>query len=197
MKVPYSYRQARASGRYDPEAGYEPEEERPSLWVRFWKAAAFYIITALVFLLINLFVLRLGVVNGSSMEPTLHDHDVVVIWQLGYQPQAGDIIVTNKDNELGISLTKRVIATGGQHVRIQEGAVFVDGAEQLESYLLEDDNQSVSLDTVVPAGQVFLMGDNRNGSYDSRALGSFDTGDIMGEVILRIWPFSGIRGFSN
>lgn len=197
MKVPYSARQARAGRQYDPEADYEPEEEQPSLWVRFWKAAAFYIIVAGVFLLINLFVLRLGVVNGSSMEPTLHDHDVVVIWQLGYQPKVGDIIVTDKDNELGISLTKRVIATGGQHVQIENGALFVDGAEQLESYLLEDDDQSVVLDTVVPAGQVFLMGDNRNGSYDSRALGCFPTGDIMGEVILRIYPFSGMRTFSN
>ncbi|MDL2294820.1 signal peptidase I [Ruminococcaceae bacterium OttesenSCG-928-D13] len=191
MKVPYHYRA--------PDVRDEDDEfeDRPPLIVRFLKGASFYIIVALVFLFINLVVVRLGVVNGSSMEPTLHDRDLVVIWQLFYQPEVGDIVVTNDENELAISLTKRVIATGGQQVVIEDGQLFVDGELRTEPYLLESAWGGVSLNVMVPDGQLFLMGDNRNGSYDSRNLGSIPEDDLMGRVVARIWPLSGIRGFGR
>lgn len=136
-------------------------------------------------LLFSLFVLRLGFVNGESMADTLHSGQPVLIWQPGYRPAAGDVVVTNGANALSQSLTKRVIACGGQRLQIRGGQVYVDGAPLREPYLAPGTETAPDMDCTVPPGFCFLMGDNRTRSVDSREIGPVANGDILGKVI---WP---------
>ena len=145
-------------------------------------------------------VVRLSVVDGHSMDPTLDHGELMLVWSLGYSPKQGDIVVLNKTTAdfLGeAAIVKRVIATGGQSVDIDyvKGKVYVDGAALKEDYILEEmylpgnpHMQSTHFD--VPEGEVFVMGDNRNGSTDSRddRLGSVHTDYILGRAVLSVWP---------
>ena len=118
----------------------------------------------------NLFVVRLAIVYGPSMEPTLKQYDFLVVWQLGYTPETGDIVVTTKDNQLKQNIIKRVVAVGGETVSFERNGETVT--------------------VTVPAGQVFLQGDNLEHSTDSRDLGCFAMEDVCGKVVARIFPFA-------
>lgn len=150
-----------------------------------------WLILAIVIILCNLFVFRLAVIYGSSMEPTLYQKDLVFIWQLGYTPKNGDIVITDTKNPLKQNLVKRVIATEGQTVRILENTVRVDGAPLSEPYLpTAFVSMELSMEDMeeirVPADCVFLMGDNRSVSVDSRTTGCIPTDNILGKVTFRI-----------
>lgn len=123
----------------------------------------------------NVYVLRLAIVYGSSMEPTLEPHDLLVVWQLGYVPQKDDIVVTTANNSLGQNVIKRVVALEGEQV------------------FTEQDGKKVMM--VVPEGHVFLVGDNSEHSVDSRTLGCFAVEDIRGKVVVRIFPLTKIERF--
>lgn len=145
---------------------------------------------------------RITRVDGSSMDNTLENGEMMIIWSLGYHPKAGDIVVLNKKNTDYFSnraLIKRVIATGGQRVDIDytTGTVYVDGLALDEPYIREPmylpaDAQEQGTSWEVPEGSVFVMGDNRNNSSDSRheALGPVDESYILGKAVLALWPFS-------
>lgn len=134
-----------------------------------------WLLLILLILGFNLFVVRLAIVYGPSMEPTLKQYDFLVVWQLGYTPEAGDIVVTTSDNQSGQNIIKRVVAVAGEQVSFtQNGEMTV---------------------VTVPKGQVFLMGDNRDYSTDSRELGCFSVEDICGKVVARIFPFDRITVF--
>ena len=141
------------------------------------------------------FVFRIVGVDGTSMVPTLANSDRVVMWELGYQPTTGDIVVVTK---LQKPLIKRIIATGGQAVDIdfEAGVVYVDGVALDEPYVNEPTHrkEDVSFPLVVPEGYVFIMGDNRNWSSDSRTstVGFVDERYVLGKVIFRILPLSQI-----
>ena len=148
-------------------------------------------------------VARLTRVDGSSMDNTLQDGEIMLIWSLGYTPEQGDIVVLNKTPAVLAgwpgprAIVKRVIATGGQTVDIDYGAgiVYVDGYPLDEPYILEEMYLPYSTTMQqthweVPEGSVFVMGDNRNGSTDSRdvQIGTVDTGYILGKAVLALWP---------
>lgn len=150
------------------------------------KHQTFYILLGitLTVLLCNLLVCRVAFVYGESMEPTLSEHDCVLVWKLGYSPKKGDIVMTNQNNDFSQNIVKRVIAVEGQVVKVDENVIFVDGVQLEESYL--DGNVPVSyqpMEVKVPEGKVFLMGDNRNASKDSREVGCFSNDSISGKVI--------------
>lgn len=147
-------------------------------------------------------VARLTRVDGSSMDHTLEHGEIMLIWSLGYTPKQGDIVVLNKTPVLlpgwpePRAIVKRVIATGGQTVDIDydAGAVYVDGQLLDEPYLPEEmylpGPTMQGTHWEVPEGSVFVMGDNRNHSTDSRdiQLGPIDTDYILGKAVLALWP---------
>ena len=130
------------------------------------------------------------------MLPTLEHGDRMLVWSLGYEPKQGDIVVLTKEfEEVTGPIVKRVIAVGGQTVDIDyaAGTVSVDGQVLAEDYILEPMEQQFwqEIDHItVPEGQIFVMGDNRNISNDSRnpALGTVDTRYVLGKTCAVIWP---------
>ena len=151
----------------------------------------------IVLLLLNTFVIKLAIVDGQSMYPTLHDRDLLLVLRPGYQPRQGDVVVIHTGATLFSRdyIVKRVIGVPGETVEIDYDAntVTVDGETLEEPYLNyeegdtmlpRDDRSTVSY--TVPEGRVFVMGDNRNHSADSRSdnYGMIDRKQIVGRVIL-------------
>lgn len=152
-------------------------------------------VMAVIFvILLFTFAARTSVVSGSSMIDTLHGGDMLLISRLGFSAEQGDIVVVTKPYEDNKPIIKRVIATEGQRVDIDfvEGVVYVNGEALDEPYTHTPTNKRYDMEfpVTVPQGHVFVMGDNRNGSYDSRAteIGFVDTRYVLGKVYLRIFP---------
>lgn len=131
-------------------------------------------------------------VNGSSMENTYFQNNIVLIDKVFYkrqQPKRNDIIIVDYDDGLEDTLIiKRVIAVSGDHLDIVNNEVYINGKKLKENYIKEKmDTEDLSID--IPKGKVFVMGDNRNHSLDSRKLGYFDfKDDVIGKVFFKI-PF--------
>ncbi|MBQ8182505.1 MAG: signal peptidase I [Clostridia bacterium] len=150
-----------------------------------------FVIIAIIFV----FVCRLVGVDGESMTNTLQDGD----WLLTVNKSeyvCGDIVVITQDTFFHAPLIKRVIATGGQTIDIDEmtGDVYVDGKLLDEPYTREDYINNIGVHDypyTVPDGYLFCMGDNRNGSTDSRfsEVGVIDEREILGKAVIRIIPF--------
>ena len=158
-----------------------------------WAQSLIWALLALV--LISSFFVRISGVSGSSMYPTLKNNDrVLVRLSQSYQPERGDLIVVMAPNYDPEPLVKRVIALAGDVVEVEEGGiVFVNGEELTEGYVNEayfgpGDRE---YPYTVPEGCVFVMGDNRNGSRDSRSLsvGTIKEEYIVGRVLFRFFPF--------
>ena len=173
----------------------EKEEQKiPGREMYEWVQALVCSVLAVVVLFT--FVIRLIGVDGHSMVPTLQDGDrLLVLNSLLYDDyQYGDIVVLRKDTFLDEPIVKRVIATAGQTVDIDfnTGSVYVDGALLKENYINELTylEEGTEFPLTVPEGCVFVMGDNRNNSKDSRYadLGPIDTRHILGRAVFLIWP---------
>ena len=176
-----------------------PQEEKSSDDLFYWLNA---LTTALVILvLVFTFFGRLTRVDGNSMDNTLQNNELLLVWSLGYTPQQGDIVVLNKTTAThlgGRAIVKRVIATGGQTVDIDynTSTVYVDGKPLDEPYLWEPMmdiyGSRGSTHIEVPEGSIFVMGDNRNDSDDSRdnLIGTIDEDYVLGKAFFSIFPFS-------
>ena len=161
-------------------------------------------------LLVFMLVFRVVVVSGPSMENTLIDGDSLVLLSSVFykNPQYGDIIVASKDSfKDGEPIIKRVIATEGQKVEIdfKKGIVYVDDVPLKEKYTKTPTNlpEGMSFPLIVEEGCVFVMGDNRNDSWDSRSpeIGMIDCREILGKALVLALPGvsegSGERDFSR
>ena len=155
------------------------------------------------------FVIRLIGVDGHSMVPTLQDGDrLLVLNSMLYDDyKYGDIVVLRKDTFLEEPIVKRVIATEGQTVDIDfsSGSVYVDGVLLKEEYINELTflEEGTEFPLTVPEGSVFVMGDNRNHSSDSRdsRLGTVDTRYVIGKAVFLAFPgpdaYTGERSFKR
>lgn len=155
------------------------------------------LVFALIFCVVMfVFLFRLVDVVGDSMNPTLEDGDKMVVSDLFYKPKQGDIIIFRKDEYKSEALVKRVIATEGQTVEIDftKGRVYVDGELLDEPYIAEPTKNQIDFTgtQIVPEGCVFVMGDNRNESADSRdsRIGMVDERLIIGKVLLTVYPLN-------
>lgn len=159
-----------------------------------WGETVVYAI-ALVVIALSVFF-RTASVDGESMFPTLQNKDQLIISKFLYKPHTGDIIVFDSEKSLEKALVKRVIATAGQTVQIdtEQGKVIVDGVALDETYVAEPTRISgdQQYPLTVPEGEIFVMGDNRNNSLDSRftEVDCIDMRYILGHVLLRLAPVS-------
>lgn len=150
-----------------------------------------------VILIVFIFVFQPARVDGASMLPTLQDGDKILLRSAFYTPKQGDIVVVDSYNNYDETLVKRVIAVGGDTIDIDgaTGEVWVNGIVLDEPYILAPtiDVGDVAFPITVPQGSVFVMGDNRPGSLDSRfnKIGMIDARDIMGKVFFRLMPRTG------
>ncbi len=170
----------------------EPEVQDPRRETYEWIQSI--VAAVLVCVLAFSFLFRIVSVVGTSMLPTLLPDDKIIISDLFYTPEYGDIVVLRKESFRSDPIVKRVIATEGQTVDIDfdRGVVSIDGVELFEPYVNAPtyDVEDFSGPVTVPEGCVFVMGDNRNASTDSRAasIGCVDERLIMGKVHMIIFP---------
>lgn len=148
----------------------------------------------IVVFLIFAFVFRAVGVDGDSMYPTLKDGDWVAVSGVTANIESGDIIVSTQPWERNVPIVKRVIAVGGDTVYIDfdDNAVYVNGEKLYEPYIAELTRVRYDIDfpITVDEGKLFVMGDNRNVSLDSRSskIGMIDERYVLGKVIFRFYP---------
>lgn len=152
----------------------------------------------IICIIVFVFIFRIVDVSGDSMNPTLLNGDKLVVSDVFYKPKQGDIVIFRKDEYKAEALVKRVIATEGQTIEIDfdRGRVYVDGERLDEPYIAEPTHNQLDFQgpQTVPEGCVFVMGDNRNASSDSRRaqIGMVDERLIVGKVLLRVFPLDSI-----
>lgn len=172
------------------------DAESVSITQTFFELLHAVIVAIIVVVFLLNFVFRLVDVDGESMMDTLHDNDKVFVTNALYTPADGDIVVISHGQEYEKPIIKRVIATEGQTLKIdfEKGQVIVDGVILDEPYIKEttETKGNTEIPTVIPEGKVFVMGDNRNHSLDSRyhEVGLIDEKDIIGKAQFILFPFN-------
>ncbi|MGA7271362.1 MAG: signal peptidase I [Acidimicrobiia bacterium] len=210
-------------GTEEPEEpDHEPEPEKPAR--PFWVELPALLLTALVVaVLVKTFLVQPFYIPSESMLPTIEVNDRVMVNKLAYdfgKPRQGDIVVflnpglsEDQINEsfpqavvrsvleaVGVrvrgedDLIKRVVAVGGQTLEIRNGVLSVDGKALNETYLAQGSSMPDFGPITVPENEVFVMGDNRNASLDSRRFGPIPDDEIVGKAVVRIWPLGRIGG---
>jgi signal peptidase I len=201
-----------------PEGHAIPIERKTRFGIRLGRIARDLIETVILALLIFVGVRAMVQnfrVEGSSMEGTLHDGQYVLVNKALYfkvdlsflnflpffdaganpvhhifrAPQRGDVIVFRFPNQTERDFIKRVIGEPGDEVQVKDGLVFINGKALDEKYILERPNYNFGPE-IVPDGEYFVLGDNRNNSYDSRSWGFVPEKDIVGKAWVSYWPFS-------
>ena len=180
--------------------------EKPSAEANIFEWVEMVVLSACLILLIFTFVLRPARVDGNSMQETLHNGEMLLISDIAYKPQRGDILVFQKINSTHPApIVKRVIATEGESVDIDFDTWTVTVTDvNGEAHVLEESYRKLATDARVTSnleypvkvgkGQLFVMGDNRNHSLDSRssAIGLVDENEVIGKVLFRFFPFNKI-----
>ncbi|NPV71212.1 MAG: signal peptidase I [Firmicutes bacterium] len=163
---------------------------------RLFREALEVILTAMVLAyFVQAFVVQSWIVDGPSMEPTVHDAERVFLSKFAYRigtPQRGDVVVFHLPKRGDKDFIKRVIGLPGETLEIRLGRVYINQQPIDEPYVRKDvlsDHPKV----VIPAGQVFVMGDNRPNSHDSRAFGPVPINLLRGKALVVYWPLGDIR----
>lgn len=180
---------------------------------------AVLLIAPLVAIFLTAFVFQSYQVDGQSMETTLSHNDRLLVWKVPkswsritgnpYIPQRGDVVVF-VDKELGSfgqdtskQLVKRVIALPGERVTVKDGKVYVYNKENPEGFVPDDTlpygeaiQETIGeKDVTVPEGSLYVLGDNRANSLDSRSFGPIDANDVVGKLVMRVWPLGNTKTF--
>ena len=145
----------------------------------------------LIALLINVFVGQATRVEGQSMEPNLHSNQRLVVEKLSYRfhgPQRFDVVVLKLPSQGDELLIKRVVGLPGETVEIRDGHVYIDAAELDEPFMAEETRAGRREQITVPPLHVYVLGDNRNHSNDSRSFGPIPIDDIIGRAWVSYWP---------
>jgi signal peptidase I len=180
---------------------------------------AVLLIAPLVALFLTSFIFQSYQVDGPSMQTTLYNNDRLLVWKLPktwsritghqYVPQRGDVVIfveraiSDLSQPNGKQLIKRVIGLPGERVVVQDNQVTVYNKEHPDGFspdktlpygkvITETTN---NVDTVVPEGRIFVMGDNRPDSLDSRSFGPVDLNDVVGKLVMRVWPINQAKRF--
>jgi signal peptidase I len=153
-----------------------------------------FVAFVLVFGFVRPFVVEAYRIPTESMVPTLEVGDRVLASKFIYrifEPERGDIVVFDSVNEDDQTLIKRVVGVAEDEIQVQGGVLYVNDEAQEEPYLNDADQfRSYYGPTVVPEGHIFVMGDNRGNSADSRVFGPLPLENLKGEAFMRFWPVS-------
>ena len=195
------------------------DEEKPRRVDNLFDFIELFVFTLIAVFIITSFFFRYSIVDGGSMQNTLEDDEALILRSFLYTPECGDIVVVqDKSTALKDPIVKRIIAVGGQTVKFTRDAVYVDGVELDEPYVYTGDYENpfggediyrysvypsdallpivtaredgVFYEITVPEGEIFVMGDHRNNSKDSRDIGTIHEDAIIGKVVLRFLPFN-------
>lgn len=145
-------------------------------------------------LMLRLFVFEFVSISQSSMEPTLYSHNYVFMERVTYwfqTPEYGDVVICAFPNS-SATYVKRVIGVQDDTLEVKDGVLYING--EADKTYFSDYIESTLPETVVPEGCVYVMGDNRNVSMDSRSVGPLRTDMIMGKALFVIWPLDQIHG---
>lgn len=164
-------------------------------WIKEWGTS--FVVAIALAMLIRTFIVELYMVEGPSMTPTLLNGERLVVSKFIYRfqkPVKGEVVIFRYPRDPSRDFIKRVIATAGDTIEIRDGRVFVNGQLLDEDYIKEKTRGSYPLSTV-PAGTVFVMGDNRNNSEDSRfpEVGFVPLELLKGKAILVFWPVGNFK----
>ena len=177
------------------EAELSKERHRNNLIQALRSTVFSLVVVAAAAVIVAMLVLPVLQITGTSMTDTLQDRDIVIALR-GSKYETGDVIAFYYNNNI---LIKRVIATSGQWVDISEdGTVYVDNVRLSEPYVTEPalGDCNIALPYQVPENKIFVMGDHRSTSLDSRntALGCISTDMVVGRLLVRVWPLSTLGG---
>jgi len=180
------------------------EERNNRIFKELKQNAGVFIVSLIIALVVNKAVLARADVCQSSMESTLKEKDVLFMEKISVHTNSfkkGQIVVFKSHNVDDDNYVKRIIGTEGDQVKISSGKVYINGKLVEEQYLDANtitnggeflrENQTYE----VPKGCIFVLGDNREVSSDSRDFGPINKKDILGHVIIRLYPFNKIKGF--
>lgn len=155
------------------------------------------VLAAVIVIPFRLFIAQPFIVDGASMDPTFATGQYLIVDELSYHfeaPARGSVLIFKYPLDTSKYFIKRVIGLPGETVNIKDGAVSIVNAAHPQGFALNEPYIKLPLDQTasftVPAGDYFVMGDNRFGSDDSRIWGPVPTSDIIGRPIIRLWPLS-------
>ena len=146
------------------------------------------IISLILFAGVNLISARIRV-EGFSMEPTFHNGELVIVNKLAYSfssPQRGDVVIFHYPRNPKEEFIKRIIGLPGEQISVRDGKVYVEGQKLEEAYIASPPDYQ--FETIVPEGELFVLGDNRNNSSDSHSWGSLPIDMIVGKATFIYWP---------
>lgn len=150
-----------------------------------------------IFVVVYLFIVQPHQVKGSSMEPNFHDNEYILTDKLSYrlrEPKRGEVIIFKAPKNPDVDYIKRVIGLPGDTVKVEGGYVYVNDKKLDEPYLQDKSNLfpgsfiTEGVDITISDGNLFVMGDNRPHSSDSREFGPIPKNSIIGRAFLRYWP---------
>jgi signal peptidase I len=165
-----------------------PQEKRMGVLGFFLDILETVVLSVLLFLAINAISARIRV-DGSSMEPSLHNGEFVIVNKLAYKlgsPQIGDVIVFRYPRDPEQEYIKRILGLPGDHVKIANGQVYVNGEPIKETYIAAP--PSYQSEWNVPEKTLFVLGDNRNNSSDSHNWGPVPIEYVIGKALIVYWP---------
>lgn len=188
---------------YSEPATSEPEVEHPTqasgvgrfLLRAVWDIVSTVVPAVLIALFINVFMAQAMVVQGPSMQPNLYRNHRVMVEKITYRfvhgPRRGDVVIVDVPGE-DEPLIKRVVALSGETVEVQGGQVFINGQLLEESWTIQQGGPSYP-STVIPPLHIFVLGDNRAGSRDSRSFGPVSVDQLVGRAWIVYWPLDQIK----
>jgi len=194
------------------------EEQKPELKIFREKAAKYFqavglfilelvkvaVLAGITIAFVRYFLFKPFYVKGASMEPNFYEHEYLLIDELSYrfrEPQRGEVIVFKYPDNPSEHFLKRIIGLPGERIKVSEGKVVIynnsypEGMEIEESYLPKDLVTAGDRITVLEKDEYYVLGDNRNNSYDSRRFGPISEDLIVGRAWFRGWPFSRMQTF--
>lgn len=180
-----------------------PSQKEATTSPQTWRHMLFEITEMVIFSLVAVGILfacffRTAGVEGASMETTLQNGDYLLLYRFFYTPERGDIVVVNRYHEdstrVERPLIKRVIAVAGDTISVTSDAVYLNGEKLDEPYVHYKNNPTMPTEITVPEGKLFVMGDHRDESKDSRMIGFVDVDDVMGKAVLRLMPYEKFGG---